>query len=183
MERAPCGKSVSAVSRISVEQVAAAIRKVRSMGQAEKLALTDEIFQKQPNLLGSCLVQPRFGVAMESVEVLLNILLVCFQAMKESGGNWPLISEDEQERQLARLPGTVRFSEDIADPALADAARAQYITHHREAPLLAFVMHELNIWLQDLARRRTESESDKYVMSAAVNIVNCRAAVGPQERA
>jgi len=183
MERAHPGNSVTVVSRISVEQVAAAIRKVQSMSQVEKIALTDEVFQKQPNLLASCLVQSRLGVAMESVEWLLNILFVCFQAMKESGGHWPLISEDEQERQLARLPGTVTFSEDIADPVLADAARAQYVTHHREAPLLAFVMHETHLWLQELARRGIESESDKYVMSAAVNMVNCIAAVGRQERA
>jgi hypothetical protein len=120
---------------------------------------------------------------MESVELLLNILFVCFKAMKESGGDWPLISEDEQERQLARLPAQVKFSEDLADSALADTAQAQYVANHPEAPLLAFVMHEINAWLQDLARRGTESESDKYVMSAAVNIVNCIAAVSRQQRA
>lgn len=182
MERAHPGKSVRAVSRISIEQVAAAIRKVRSMSQAEKLALADEVFKKQPNLLASCLVQPRLGVAMESVEFLLHILFVCFQAMKESGGSWPLISEDEQERQLARLPAVVKFSEDFTDPALADAARAQYVADHPEAPLLAFVVHEFNVWLQDPARRGVESESDKYVMSAAINMVNCIAAVGRPER-
>lgn len=182
MEPAHPGKSVSAVSRISIEQVATAIRKVRSMSQAKKLALTDEVFQKQPNLLASCLVQPRFGVAMESVEFLLNILLVCFQAMKEAGGVWAVISEDEQERQMACMTGTVKFSEDFADPVLAGAARAQYVADHSEAPLLAFVMHEVSNWLQDLARRGTESESDKYVMSAAVNMVNCIAAVARPER-
>jgi hypothetical protein len=92
------------------------------MSQAE-LALTDEVFAKQPNLLASCLVQPRLGAAMESVDFLLHILLVCFQAMKESGGDWPLITEAEQDRQLARLPETVKFSEDIRNPALAHAAR------------------------------------------------------------
>jgi hypothetical protein len=64
---------------------------------------------------------------MQSVEVLLNILLVCYQAMKESGLDWPVISEDDQERQMQRMVGAVKFSEDIPDPALAEAARAQYL--------------------------------------------------------
>jgi len=58
-------------------------------------------------------VQPRLGVDMQSVEVLLNILLVCYQAMKESGLEWPLISEDDQERQMQRMVGAVKFSQDI----------------------------------------------------------------------
>jgi hypothetical protein len=153
------------------------------IGFAQKLALADEVYRKQPNLLASCLVQPRLGVAMESVELLLNILFVCFQAMKEAGGSWPVISEDEQERQMARLTGAVKFSEDFTDASLANAAREQYVADHPEAPLLAFVIQEVRGWLQDLTRQRTESESDKYVMTAAVNLVNCIAAVVRPERA
>jgi hypothetical protein len=161
------------VRRISVEQLATAISKVRSMSLAEKSTLSDEIFKQQPNLLASCLVQQRLGVAEHAVEFLLNILLVCFQAMKESGYDWPLISEQEQERQLARLRGTVAFSEDLTDPAQANAARAQYVMNHPEAPLLAFVLREFTLWLLELADRGAEAESDKFVMMAGINIVNC----------
>ena len=173
---------MSARKPISVEQVATAARKVHAMNMSEKVALTEEIHAQQPNLLASCLVQPRLGVAIEKVEFLLNILLVCFQAMKEAGGLWPLITEEDQERYLSRHVGAVRFSEELADPALADAARAQYLTGHTEAPLLAFVIGECNAWLADLARRNDESESDKFVMMAAVNLVNCIAAAGRKER-
>lgn len=168
--------------RISIEQVATAVRKVRAMDQAQKLALADEIFKAQPNLLASCLVQPRLGVAMESVEFLLNVLFVCFQAMKESGHDWPLITEDEQDRQMARHTAAVKFSEELPDPTLASTAREFYVADHTETPLLAFVLDETRTWLQDLARRGVESESDKYVMMAAINLVNCIAAVGRQER-
>ena len=109
---------MSARTPISVEQVATAARKVLAMSMAEKVTLTEEIHARQPNLLASCLVQPRLGVAIEKVEFLLNILLVCFQAMKEAGGLWPLITEEEQDRQLSRHLGAVRFSEELADPAL-----------------------------------------------------------------
>jgi hypothetical protein len=43
-------------------------------------------------------------------------------------------------------------------------------------------MGETRAWLRDLALRRAESESDKYVMMAAINLVNCIAAVGRPER-
>lgn len=147
------------------------------MDLAGKVALADEVFLKQPNLLASCLVQSKLGAAPETVEFLLDILLVCFQAMKESGHDWPPISEDAQARQMQRHVAAVHFSEDIKDPTLADAARKQYLANHPEAPLLAFVLGECNLWLQDIARRGVESESDKFVMMAAVNMVNCIAHV------
>jgi hypothetical protein len=42
-----------------------------------------------------------------------------------------------------------------------------------EEPLLAFVLREINIWLQELASRKAEAESDKFVMMASFNMVNC----------
>jgi hypothetical protein len=169
--------------RISVRHVAAAMKKVQAMDLAQRVSLSDEIFIKQPNLLASCLVQPRLGVTMQSVEVLLNILLVCYQAMKESGLDWPVISEDDQERQMQRMVGAVKFSEEIPDPTVEEAARAQYLDNHPEQPLLAFVLAESNTWLRDLARRQTESKSDKFVMMASINLVNCIAYAEPRTKA
>ncbi len=80
-----------------------------------------------------------------------------------------------------RLPAIMKFSEDLTDPGLADTARAQYFADHPEAPLLAFVVNELSGWLQDRTRLGTQAESDKYVMSAATNIVNCIAVAGSRD--
>lgn len=167
-------------SRISVDKLARVIAKVRAMSMEQKVELVNKIKEEQPNMLASCLVQQRLGASMESVDVLLNILLVCFQAMKESGHIWPLITEDEQERQLSRLVGSVLFSENLSDPNLADAARSDYVANHPEAPLLAFVVNEMRHWLLELAG--AEAESDKYVMMAAVNFVNCIAHTRCPER-
>jgi len=150
------------------------------MSLERKVQMTDEVFEKQPNLLASCLVQQKLGASMESIEFLLNILLVCFQAMKESGYTWPTISEQDQERELARLTGAVQFSEQLSDPSSAHAARGQYVSNHREAPLFAFVVNEFQGWLRDLNSRGIESESDKFVMMAGVNLVNCIASAGEQ---
>jgi len=160
------------MSRITVDNLAAAIRKVRSMSLKEKEALAEEIHRRQPHLLASCLVQPRLGVEPAAVEFLLNILLVCYQSMKESGLQWPVITEDEQERQMQRWIGAVQFSEHAMGSA-ADGAREQYASQHPEQPLLAFVVSETNQWLREISERNAEAQSDKFVMMASMNLVNC----------
>ena len=160
------------MSRITIDHVAAAIRKVRAMSLKEKEALADEIHRCQPHMLASCLVQSRLGVKPAAVEFLLNILLVCYQSMKESGLQWPVITEDEQERQMQRWIGAVQFSEHAAGSA-ADSARTQYVSQHPEQPLLAFVLSETNQWLREISERNEEADSDKFVMMASMNLVNC----------
>ena len=112
------------------------------------------------------------GVEPAAVEFLLNILFVCYQSMKESGLYWSVITEDEQERQMQRWIGAVQFSEHAMGSA-ADGAREQYASQHPEQPLLAFVLSETNQWLGEIADRNAESESDRFVMMASMNLVNC----------
>jgi len=108
------------MSRITVDNLAAAIHKVRSMSLKEKEALADEIYLHQPHLLASCLVQSRLGVELD-----------------------------------------------------ADGAREQYASQHPEQPLLTFVLSEANQWLGAISERNAEAESDKFVMMASMNLVNC----------
>lgn len=161
------------MSRVSVDHLATAVKKVRAMTLADQVALVDEIYARQPHLLAACLSLPGLGVNINTVERPLQMLLVCYQAMKESGLPWPMISEAEQDRQLKRLVGTVLFSENMTDLVAADQARRQYVADHPEQPLLAFVMAESTLWLLDMAWRNAEAESDKYVMMVSVNLVNC----------
>jgi hypothetical protein len=86
---------------------------------------------------------------------------------------WPVITEDEQERQMRRWIGAVHFSELAVGAIAGDGAREQYITQHPEQPLLAFVVSETNQWLRELSGRNAQSESDKFVMMASMNLVNC----------
>jgi len=132
---------------------------VRGMGPAQKVHLADEIFAQQPNLLASILVLP--------------ILLVAFQAMKLSGQTWPLISEDVQDRCLQRLTARARFNEGLPEH-LADQMVQQFCNEHRERYLLAFVYGYLGD--HDLMQVRTDAE--KYLMLAALNLVECLADVG-----
>jgi hypothetical protein len=160
------------MSRITVDNVAAAIRKVRAMSVTEKEALSEEIYLHQPHLLASCLVQSGLGVEQAAVEFLLNILLVCYQSMKESGLRWSVITEVEQEREMQRWIGAVQFSEQVMGSA-AEGAREQYASQHPEQPLLAFVVSETNQWLREISERHAEAESDKFVIMASMNLANC----------
>jgi hypothetical protein len=151
------------MTRISTRDMARAIVAVRSMDFSEKEALGDEVFRVQPHMLASVLAQKELGVSLEKIDFLLNILLVCFQAMKESGLTWITVTEEEQERQLKHHTAFVRSSSG------RDEMLRQYIDSHPEKWLVAYVGSELGDWL----KRTAPEESDKYVMLAAWNLVNC----------
>lgn len=141
---------------------------VKGMGQAQKVGLADEIFAGQPNLLASILALPGMGVGMVQLEVPLHILLVTFQAMKRSGHAWPLVSQDMQHRCMQRLTQRVRFNEGVPGE-LADQAVQQFCDEHAERYLLAFVYG----YLGDHDLLGVRSDAEKYLMLAALNLVEC----------
>ena len=52
--------------------------------------LNSEVHARQPNLLYSLLVLQRYGATLVQIEVVLNLLLVFYEAMKISGSDWPV---------------------------------------------------------------------------------------------
>ena len=156
------------MSRVSLEALADAIKIIRAMSVEQKEILANELFHTQPNMFGSALALPRMGVSLAKVEVALELLFVCFQAMKQSRLLWPLITEADLDKQLGRYVATVRFGEDLS-PAQRQRAMTQYLEAHPEKPLLAYVTGELNKWLATIAPEAT----DNYVMLAVINFVNC----------
>lgn len=144
---------------------------VDRMSHDEREKLADEIYLKQPNLLASVVVQYHMGASVQLVEGLLTMLLVAYQAMKVSARQWPLISDDIQDICLQRLTGKFQFIEGL-DPGSRQRAINQQIEQHSEPYLLAFVFGQLRI--HDLLGIRTDVE--KYLVLAAVNLVECIAA-------
>lgn len=145
------------------------------MSAQRKVELADEIHARQPNLLASILVLPRYGVDMLQLEVPIHVLLVAFQAMKHCGRALPTISEDVQEICLQRLTATMRFTEGVP-PDLVGQMITQFCVDHPERYLLAFVYGHLGE--HDLLRVRTDAE--KYLLLACLNLVECVAYVGAQ---
>lgn len=146
---------------------------VNGMSQAQKVALADEIFLQQPNMLASILALPRMGVGMVQLEVPLHILLVTFQAMKLSGRTWPIVTENVQETCMQRLTARARFNDGL--PAdLANKVVQQFCDEHPERYLLAFVYGYLGD--HDLLSVRTDAE--KFLLLGALNLAECVAFIG-----
>jgi len=164
------------MSRISRSTRLSAVARIREMDLMQKEQLADELAQAQPHVFASFLVQQRLGVSLAKMDFLLDILLICFQAMKASGQTWPSITEDEQDRQMGRLVATLRFGDDLPR-SLRGRALRNYIETHPEKDLLAFVRGETAGWLQ----RVVPGETDKFVVLAALNFVNCIAFAPPLE--
>jgi hypothetical protein len=146
---------------------------VNGMDPPQKVRLADEIFAQQPNLLASILALPRMGVGMVELEVPLHILFVTFQAMKRSGHAWPIVTENLQDRCMQRLTARARFNDGLPGE-LANQVVQQFCDEHHERYLLAFVYGYLGD--HDLLRVRTDAE--KYLLMAALNLVECVASVG-----
>ncbi|MCB1908197.1 MAG: hypothetical protein KDH15_12575 [Rhodocyclaceae bacterium] len=156
------------MSRISSAAMVTAIRSAQALDMKGKEQLADEVFHAQPNLLASVLVLPRLGVALPKVEFALDMLFVCFLAMKASKTTWPLITEADQDRQLQRSVAIARFG-DVLGAWLRHRSMQQYIADHPEQELAAYVMAETSKWLGQIA----PEDSDKHVMLAIWNLVNC----------
>jgi len=140
------------------------------MHQQEDLA--GEIFKSQPNLFGSVLALSKMGVPADRMGFPVKMLLICFQSMKESGVVWPKISEQDLGDQLERWIASVQMGDDL-NPSLRMYSTQVYINAHPEKDLLAYVTTSMAQWLTDLP----VLETDRYVMMAVQNLVNCIAFV------
>lgn len=149
---------------------------MQRMSPQGKLQLADELHRRQPNLLGSVLVlHQSFGASFQQIEPLIELLLVTWQAMKISAHQWPLITEQLQEDCLQRLTAKLRFSE--GDPAaLKEQAVQQHIDGCPEPYLLALVHEEL----RKQGWEQISNDTVKWIVLVALNLVECVAAVAPQ---
>lgn len=162
------------MSELSQAQVAQAVVAVERLSAPERV-LADEIYLRQPNLLASVLVLARMGVSLQQLEVSIHLLLVAYQAIKASGLDWPLITEDVQERCLQRLNGGIRFDEGLS-PELMRQAAQQRVDDHAQRYLLSFV----HGYLRDRDLLAVRSDAEKYLLLAAFNLVECIAAATPR---
>jgi hypothetical protein len=153
---------------VTAAHLAAAIKAVAAMCIKEKEQICDTLYATQPNLLTSVLAQASLGASMETVDVLLNILIVLHLAIEKSGQLLATVSEAEQEHQLQRFTAIVRFTEGLDERSFAQSIQ-QTIAYKREKILLAYVLDTIQrAGLVDRSR-----ENAKYPMLAAINLVNC----------
>ena len=171
---------------ITHRHLADAVLRVEGMSFEERDRLADEVYSRQPNLFASVIVLHWYGATHVQMDVVLNILLVFHEAMgissssssisRNSGSSdagsgasqWPVISEDVQERCLRRISARVRFIEGLS-PQLQQQAITDAIADHPEQLLLAYVFGKFGE--SDLLDVKTEAE--KMLLLAALNLVEC----------
>jgi hypothetical protein len=150
------------MGKISNASLASAISQLEGMTLSDKEQLCDDIYQTQPNLLGSVLSSSRMGPAMTQIEVLLDILMVIHLALRVSAPRLKLITEADQDQALQRLVATVKFSEGLSRLLQEESIR-QYEAFQTEPSLLAFVFDRL----EETGILENSREDTKYLILVA----------------
>jgi hypothetical protein len=163
------------MAAISRDLLFDAVRRVEHMPFAGREQLAFEVHAAQPNLFFSVLVLKQYQATLEQIEIVLNILLIFFAAMKLSGKTWGVVSDDIQERCLERVTGRVRFIEGLTEQQQTDAT-VDAVTSHPEKLLLAYVFGKF----QEHGLLGIKTETEKMMMLAALNLVECIAATAPK---
>lgn len=171
---APRCRSAGSVPAISIQSLVTAVVRVERMTFNERERLADEVYAHQPNLLASVVVLQRYGVTLEQMEVVLNVLLVFYEAMRASGKTWPVISEDTQDICMQRVTVRVRFIEGLT-PEQQSEPTLQGVGLHPEQQLLAYVFGKL----RDHGFLGVATEAEKMIMLAMLNMVECIAEAAP----
>ncbi len=153
---------------ISDKQIVHAISKVDQMDLKNKELVCDEIFIKQPNLLASVLVLQQMGNTLKEVDVLLNVLIVLYLALKESGANISKVSEQDQAHQLRLLTASVKFSEDMDSNSVVNSVN-QYISSQQQKYLMAYVTGVM----KEAGFYNKQHEASKYLIMSGLNLVSC----------
>ena len=139
-------------TRITQVMIAEAVVELERMGQQAQLRLADEIFARQPTLLGAVVVLRRLGASDAQISIAVHILFVAWLSMKRCEAQrkirWPLITEDDMDLCMQRLTARIGFAEGLS-AKLKDAAFKQQADDAPERNLLAFAfgyMGEHGLW-------------------------------------
>ena len=162
------------MASISSRNLVDAVLRVEQMTFKDRERLADQVHAGQPNLYFSVLILQRYGATLEQIEVVLNLLLVFYEAMKYSGASWPAISEDVLERCLTRITGRMCFIEGLT-PQLQALATSDAVGDHAEPQLLAYVFGKF----KENGLLGVKTEAEKMLMLAALNLVECIAETAP----
>ena len=136
------------------------------------MRLADEIFARQPTLLGAVVVLKRFGASDEQISIAVHVLFVAWLSMKRCEAQqkirWPLVTEDDMDLCMQRLTARINFVEGLSAER-KDAAIKQQTDDYPERYLLAFAfgyLGEHGLWT-------VKSDAEKHVLLGALAVVEC----------
>lgn len=156
------------VKPASVTDVAASVRRIRSMSLAEKESLCDDLFSRQRALLAHVLVLSKLDVPIQKVDRVLHILLVLYDLFSRTvPTGLPQVSEDLLEQVDANQLAMLKLI-DSEEPAEADRVSRLATTSHPEINALAFATGDLI----DFGITNMLEREDEYCVRAARNLVD-----------
>lgn len=97
----------------------------------------------------------------------IKVLLVIYQAMKDSLLKWPVITESDLQHQLQRWIETLKKM-DGAGNSQRKYQTQIYIDAHSEKIVMAYVMEQINMW----QKNQKQLESDRFVIMNLQTLVN-----------
>lgn len=156
------------MSKIQPQHLTHAIRIVDRMTISEKSSIVDALYIEQPILLASVAALSKMGTSLEKLDVLVNLLLIIFEAMRASGKVWAVIDEDTQERCLARVVARIKFTEGLPEATTLVAIK-KASEQMAEPHLFGFVV----LRLMEHGVFKVQTDADKYFVMAALNLVEC----------
>ena len=134
--------------------------------------MADEVYARQPTLLGAVLVLKQFGASNAQIGIALHVMFVAWVAMKhcadKSKVKWPKITEDDHDLCMQRLTARINFIEDIPKDQWEAACRQQ-VADYAEPYLLAYAFG----YLREQGISAGNSDLDKQVWLSALGIVEC----------
>lgn len=160
------------MTRITQAILAEAILDLERLGAQAQVTLADEIYARQPTLLGAVLVLKGFGASNAQIGIALHVMFVAWASMKrctaKSKVRWPAITEDDHDLCMQRLTARINFIEDL--PAdLRDEATKQQVADYPEPYLLAYAFG----YLREQGISAVNSDLDKQVWLSSLGIVEC----------
>lgn len=160
------------MTRITQAILTEAILELEHLGAQAQVTLADEVYARQPTLLGAVLVLKQFGASNAQIGIALHVMFVAWVAMKrcadKSKVKWPKITEDDHDLCMQRLTARINFIEDIPKDQWEAACRQQ-VADYAEPYLLAYAFG----YLREQSVSAGNSDLDKQVWLSALGIVEC----------
>lgn len=123
---------------ISIEAVAAAVKKSQSYSFQETVRRFEDVAKKQPAVMGAAVELDSLGVPLSLVEHALKVLLVLFECFETEAPDLPSIKPEVVQAAFTR---TTKVLNTIASQSKDEAERSQhaYVMNLKEHALVAFI--------------------------------------------
>jgi len=128
------------MTRITQAILTEALQDRDHLGAQAQVTLADEVYARQPTLLGPALVLKQFGARNAQIGIALHVMFVAWAATKRCAAKsklkWPKINEDDQDLCMQCLTARINLIADITKDQWVEVCKQQ-LADYAEPYLLA----------------------------------------------